>query len=285
MNELIAVDPVAPSDIKDVKAMFDCFGLTKGRFIALYPEDWLDMFRQYAANLEGLDRSRFIRLLDIHRDAFLDVSEIYGRAKSWQENAVALRFRKSEISNVLATDPNKFNLDTLSKFLWDRDVDLDASRGAHIPMQSRDYVRAVSPLFQHSSEVHLADPFFSLRRDSGDFDRRRGIVLKDFLIEAEKTGRIESFVLHLKRQPKISRDQQEECLLVDLNEILKIADIRKVQVEYALYDKMKHGRYIFSIKGGMQFDHGFDQNDRETNHVHWLSSSEILPIYEMYGLA
>ena len=46
MNEIIGIDPVAPSDIKDLKSLLEMFGLSNGRFIANYPADWELILRQ-----------------------------------------------------------------------------------------------------------------------------------------------------------------------------------------------------------------------------------------------
>ena len=73
----------------------------------------------------------------------------------------------------------------------------------------------------------------------------------------------------------------------DLEEIIDTQKLVNVQPDFTLNDKnkMKHGRYIFSIKGGLQFDYGFEIfGSKKTNHVHWLSQPELLPIQKIYGL-
>ena len=284
MNELFAIDPDSPQDGKDVMAMLERFGMSKGRFIALYPDDWVSLLSKHALYLQGLERSRFIRLLDVHRDAFLSAGEHYSRAKPWIENALAMKQSRANVTKVLGKDPNKFKVDTLQRFLWDSDEDTEASRGAHIPMMARDYRIAARPLFQQSTEVHLADPFFSLRRSPAERDQRRCAVLTELFSEANQSSRCEEFVLHFKRDKLKAEEKQEKELIEDIGFVSGRSGANRLRVRFDLHDEMTHGRYIFSIKGGLQFDHGFDQDVRKTNHVHWLSAAELAPIHRMYGL-
>jgi hypothetical protein len=53
-------------------------------------------------------------------------------------------------------------------------------------------------------------------------------------------------------------------------------------VEYELRESVGHGRYLFSRHGGLQFDHGFDEDTRKTNHVHWLALPELEPLLKLY---
>lgn len=285
MNELFVIDPSAPEDLKDIKAMLDRFGLSEGRFIALFPEDWPRMLTQHAAALKGLDRARFSRLLEIHKDAFLRICAEYRRARPWVENAVQLKHSFSDRSQVLGVDPNDRNLKTLKEFLWGNSLELGASRGDHIPMTAEAYRSAASPLFQQSTEVHLADRFFQLRRTNSELDRRRCAVLSNLFDEAEKSGRCEVFVLHLQQAANESSHVDEDQLVDDLEQLVADSGASRLQIEYRLYPQMDHGRYLFGIKGGLQFDWGFDQHRSNKNHVHWLSAGELAPVHKMYGLA
>ena len=151
MNELFAIDPDSPQDGKDLMAMLERFGMSKGRFISLYPEDWVSLLSEHASYLQGLERSRFMRLLDVHRDAFLSAGEHYSRAKPWIENSLEMKRSRANGTKVLGKDPNNFKVDTLQHFLWNSDEDTQASRGDHIPMLAHDYRIAARPLFQQST--------------------------------------------------------------------------------------------------------------------------------------
>lgn len=288
MNEVFAIDPHSPQDIKDVASLVKGFGLQRGRFIANYPTDWLETLRQYLSKLEGIDSLRLSRLLELNKDALLDVDCDFRRAKSWIENAHIHKNSKA-FSKVLGPDPNSFNIESLQHFLTEGDFE-DKSRGGHIPMTPEAYRKATGPLFRKSTEVHLVDPFFWLRRENGALDRGRISVLRELFLEAECSKRCEVFFVHFQRpdvgQSDIRRRQIEQDVKEiesDLENICTDAILNRVQIQYSISDKNRHGRYIFSIKGGLQFDHGFDVIRNKTNHVHWLSKSELEPIFKEYG--
>ena len=283
MNEIFAIDPYAPDDLKDIKAMLEKFGLSNGRFIANYPDDWSRMLSEHAQNLQGLDRSRFVRLLDIHKDALIAVNLHFKRAKSWIENASEAKDTKKDISRVLAATQNPFGIETLHKFLWEDDLE-NNSRGAHIPMTTDAYKRAVRPLFQNSTEIHLVDPFFQLRGESGGMHKGRVSVLREFLIEADSSDRCEIFKIHFNRDDKSfpKKTDQESRIENDLNNIFEQIKLDKLSIEYDIQNEMAHGRYIFSIKGGLHFDHGFIPISDKKNHVHWLTKAELEPLFRRY---
>ena len=281
MNEVFAIDPKAPLDLKDIKAMLEQFGLTNGRFIANFPDDWLRMFNEHVEHLQGLDKARLVRLLDLHRDALLAVNLDFRRAKSWVENANEAKLARKVISRVLAADPNPLGIETLQKFLWEEDSE-NNSRGAHISMSTDAYRKAVAPLFQHSTEIQLVDPFFQLRRSNGEIHKGRFNVLREFFIEAENSIRCEVFKIHFKREIHLSKAEQESQIEEDLDQICEEARISSLIIEYCIHDEIGHGRYIFSIKGGLHFDYGFEPLRDKTNHVHWLSKSELEPILRRY---
>lgn len=281
MNEVFAIDPDAPKDIKDIKAMFENFGFSNGRFIANYPNDWQQMLATNMNRLEGLDRSRFIRLLDLHRDTLLTVPGEFRRGKKWIDNVSSNNLKKIGIDKILADDPNELGLETLNDFLWIKDIE-NVSRGAHIPMTLDSYKHAIRPIFEHQSEVHMVDPYFHLRTDRGDIHRAKLSLLREILNLAEKTSRCDFFRLHFKRIFGVSREIQETNIEKDLSELIAGCDIKRLSVNFVVWDEMIHGRYIFGIKGGLQFDYGFEVIRDKTNHVHWLSKSELEPVVKRY---
>ncbi len=290
MNELYGVDPEAPMDIRDLKALLDRFGLANGRFIGRYPDDWVAMLESHFTRFQDVDRARLNRLLVLHKDAFLSTPATYMRSKTWPENASKTRGQAVRFHKIFAREGNDADLPTLSSYLWDSDEDVGASRGSHIQMTASAYANACRPLFEWSSEVHLADRFFQLRRDDGQIDRNRSAVLRDLLRCANELGHCQTFILHFKSVKHMSEKEYEAGLIRDLQQLADEAGIRTsgpdgMMINYDIHDSLGHGRYIFSIKGGLQFDHGFDLDRQKLNHVHWLGSGELLPIHQLFGLA
>ena len=282
MNEIFAVDPEAPQDLKDIKAMFNQFGFENGRFIANFPDDWIRLFCEHSHHLKDVEKQRFMRLLSLNKDALIDLTVGYRRSKSWVENASIVKDTSKTINRILASDPNPLGLETLNNFLWVADEE-NKSRGAHISMSAEAYQKAIRPLVHHSTEVHLVDPFFQLRHSKdGHIHRGRQSVLLHFFIEAENSKRCEIFKIHFKREPHLSKINQENQIEDDLSEVCTQANLIKLNIQFTLNEEMTHGRYFFSIKGGLQFDHGFEPLRDKTNHVHWLSKAELDPIHRRY---
>ena len=282
MNEIFAVDPKSPQDLKDIKAMFNQFGFENGRFIANFPDDWIRLFCEHTHQLKDIEKQRFMRLLDLHKDSLFDVGLDYRRSKSWVENANLIKDTSRAIYRILATDPNPLGIETLQKFLWNDDEG-NISRGAHITMSGEAYQKAIAPLVRRSTEVHLVDPFFHLRApEDGRIDKGRQSVLRLFFIEAENSNRCEIFKIHFKQHKYLSKQSQEQQIEEDLTELCTQAKLQKLIVEFTVTDEITHGRYIFSIKGGLHFDQGFQPIRDKKNHVHWLSKAELDPILYRY---
>jgi hypothetical protein len=280
MNEIFAIDPLAPKDLKDIKSIVSKFGMEQGRFIANFPDDWVSLLLNHADKVSGLDRSRLIILLSKFKDSLIQVKMGYQRSKSWEDNVYKIT---SNIYKILGDNPNKYGFPTLESYLWGDDIIEDNGRGEHIPMTLGAYKSAVAPLFHISSEIHIADPFFQLRDEFGNMDKRRIDILQAFIDVANESSRCESIKIHFKRRINISESIQEAGYLEDLNHVLSRCN-SFISLSFDIHNDMTHGRYIFGVKGGMQFDHGFSLGSKKTNHVHWLSKKELTPIQLIYGL-
>jgi hypothetical protein len=282
MNEIYGVDPSSPKDLKDLKALFTRFGLAHGRFISRYPSDWeRDLFAAFS-EISELDRARLTRLIQLHQTAFLTSPAPFNRSKTWARNVAEQRLRLRTFDRILAKNPNEENLETLEDYLWGDDDDHADSRGAFVEMTPESYAKACAPLFECSSEVHLSDRFFQLRNQSGIMNRKRWAVLRALVGKAVESAKCRKLFLHFEVPPAVSIKSFEMKLEDDLEDI---ANEFSFEFSYDTRDVMHHGRYIFSIHGGLQFDHGFEITYGQKNHVHWLSSTELNHLHVYYGLA
>jgi hypothetical protein len=277
MNEIYGVDPDAPKDLQELRSLFERFGPSNGRFIGRFPDDWLQNLERRFSHLSGLDRSRLTILVQRHQDTLLDINAPYSRTKEWGENAKNTRL----FQKALSKSPNSQSLPTLEEFLWD-DSEADSSRGGFLPMTVDAYCNACAPLLAISSETHLADRFFQLRRDSGELNRSGISLLRGLLQKLDSYSKKRSLFIHFELPRYISEDRYEERLQGDLE---SLQNETNVGILYDIHEQMNHGRYIFSIKGGLQFDHGFLIDRTKENHVHWLSSGELRPILASFRLA
>ncbi len=282
MNEIYGIDPSSPKDLKDLKALFTRFGLTHGRFISRYPSDWeLALFTSFS-DLSELDRARLSRLIQSNQTAFLRSTTPFNRSKTWSRNVAEQRMRARAFDRILAKNPNDENFETLENYLWGEDDDPGDSRGAFINMTPECYANACAPLFECSSEVHVSDRFFHLRNQFGGMNRRRWSVLRALVGKAAASTKCRLFVLHFEQPSAVSVKNFEMNLENDLEEI---GNEFSFNFSYDIRSAMHHGRYIFSIHGGIQFDHGFEITHGQKNHVHWLSSRELNHLHIYYGLA
>ena len=286
MNEVFAIDPTSPEDYKDFSGMLKSFGLSNGRFIAKYPIDWITMLLAHSESLKGLDQTRFKRLLEVHSDAILEIDAEYRRTKPWINNALDILPIKIKKTLILSPSPPPAGIKSLQDFLWGNESEVNNSIGGHIPMTIESYSNTIRPLLKLSTEVHMVDQFFNLRNGlNKDIDKFN--LLSTLLKEADQSNHCEYFKIHFLRKNGVSDKVQSDQIVNDLEEIIDTQKLVNVQPDFTLNDKnkMKHGRYIFSIKGGLQFDYGFDIfGSKKTNHVHWLSQPELLPIQKLYGL-
>ena len=282
MNEIYGIDPSSPKDLKDLKSLFTRFGLTHGRFISRYPSDWdRELFSAFS-ELSDLDRARLTRLFQLNQTAFLASPAPFNRTKTWSRNVAEQRLRMKAFDRILAKNPNEENFETLENYLWGEDDDPGASRGAFIEMTPESYANACAPLFECSSEVHVSDRFFQLRNESGVMNRKRWSVLRALVRKAITSTKCRLLVFHFEKPPSVSIKDFEMKIEDDLEDI---ANELSFDFTYDIRDSMHHGRYIFSIHGGLQFDHGFEIAYGQKNHVHWLSSSELHHLHLYYNLA
>ena len=64
MNDIYAIDPRAPEDLKDLKLLSELFGFAHGRFVAEYPADWVYFLQSRLKEMGALDQSRASILLN-----------------------------------------------------------------------------------------------------------------------------------------------------------------------------------------------------------------------------
>ncbi len=280
MNEKYALDPSVPDNFRDLKVLLDQFGLQTGRFLAKYPSDFPQLVVKALKNLPAIERSKMLELWNKRKHALLPTLDVpYNVTNSWSSNVAIVQERYRAFDGVISKHGNGYGWPAIEEILYE-EQDLPAGQGSHIPMRSDAYVRCVIPMMAASAEITLIDPYFRLRLDDGSKDHWRWPVLAG-LLRATKDSRCESFRIILHRQRiEVAKDSAKSFLL-DVEEIKRDEGVSglRLGVEFWEKDAVGHGRYIFSILGGLQFDQGFEEGKKnKTNHVHWLSRPELDPI-------
>jgi len=283
VNDIYAIDPRAPEDLKDLKLLSELFGFAHGRFVAEYPADWVYFLQNRLKELGALDQSRASILLNKFLKNTLPVEGGYLRSKDWLSNAIELQNKEHKFKHIV-TSKNVSNLPSLSKILYEDE--LPDARGEHIKPDLNSYRRAVNPLFLVSTEIHIQDMYFTLEEDGKKLFRQWD-VLRMLVSQAKSSNRCNKLYFHLNSE-KFLNSQQEHRLEESFIQVLEELGADALEISYTFEDKkITHGRYIFSIKGGLQFDHGFDTDLRtqdKRNHVHWLSQNEMLPLLKRYSI-
>ena len=282
MNERYAVDPQSPSDWRELKLLLDRVGLQSGRFITLFPSDWSLFLQQGFVNASDMDRKRVTELLRRGKYA-LSCNASYRRHLSWSENAIAAKAGSPNIfREAVSAKGNVSGLKTLQDLLYEVDKDWPSGVGEHVAMLASDYARCASPLFELSAEITLVDRFFKLRTESGEKDRRRRNVLQAFFNLASANTHFQCLRLVVELPKNAIKTRYENDLERDIGDLLDGSAASHFSVEFDVRENIGHGRYLYSIHGGLHFDHGFDEKPGQKNHVHWLSNDEFLPLIEKY---
>ena len=277
VNEIYAVDPSAIKDSRDFGFLLELFGFSRGRFIAEYPCNWHSFLQREAREMPPLDQARMCVLLQRFKAHTLPSDVTYLTQDSWLCNALKQRAQFTKI----VTTPNDEGLPSLEDILCQELAD---SQGGHISRDVITYEAIIRPLFLTSTEIHIQDKYFNFR------DKRKLDVMHMLFKLCAIHGRCTSLVFHLGEEER----EHENLSLTRID-----TGIESLKAQYpaltlsatCMWDGGRtHGRYIFSTKGGLHFDHGFDTDDgkpnrlRLKNHVHWMSRKELLPLLERYGI-
>ena len=281
MNERYAVDPQAPADWRELKLLLDRVGLQSGRFLASFPPDWNLFLQQGFADASDMDRKRVVELIRRGKFAVL-CNAGYRRHLSWPENAAAAKMSSPTVfREAVASKGNTPGFKTLQDVLYEDGQDWPSGVGEHVAMAAADYARCASPLFELSAEITLVDRFFQLRTENGQKNWRRRKVLQAFFKLAEANVGFQCLRLVLELPKDSIQSRYELDLEKDIEDMLS-GFKSSFSVEHDVRKNVGHGRYLFSIHGGLHFDHGFDEKQGQTNHVHWLSTAELQPLIDRY---
>jgi hypothetical protein len=193
VNDIYAIDPRAPEDLKDLKLLSELFGFAHGRFVAEYPVDWVYFLQNRLKEMGALDQSRASILLNKFLKNTLPVEGGYLRSKDWLSNALELQNREHKFKNII-TAGNERNLPSLSKILYEDE--LPDARGEHIKPELNSYRNVVNPLFLVSTEIHIQDMYFTLEED-GKKLFRQWEVLRMLVNQAKDSKRCNVLIFHL----------------------------------------------------------------------------------------
>ena len=286
MNDLIGIDPQAPSSLRDLSDLLRLFGPSEGRFIADFPMDWEHELREHLRSFSDLGAMAADEAVK-HRlaHAILPTSVRFRSNLSWPENAVSLR---NEVVKLVGPMGKVGNLvEPIDKVLSNPDAFPDAS-GALIERTPNAYVVAARPILMLSRKVVLVDPFFTLKFKSDSrgmwLPDRRHKVLVQFMQEAVKWKQVEAFeIFYSPSKTGRSIDSQG----ADFESVVREVGAARIAVKVHTLDHedsdKQHARYLLGLRSGLHFDHGFDvARDGSKNHVEWVSKTVLKPLLDRF---
>lgn len=297
MNELYAIDPEAVKDVRDLRIILREFGLMEGRFIAELPRNWASVLKESLA-LRPLDERRMIELLARAKDSFEPTSFAFKPLRSWIDNIYEIQTTRNVFADVFSTTSGPFHrsIDTL---IESDNYQLKVGRSGNLPATSIEYRKAAAPLIRRSEELVLLDSYFCLRHESKRYvqeglDRRRIRVLEAIVDEMYQSVMSTQMNLNQKRRLLLVLNEayydsssKEDTLQRDLEDILnRYDDPSKIEILYEITKIEEHPRFLFSIKGGLHFDNGFEELSKKgvpgTNLITWQPAATIRPFQEKY---
>jgi hypothetical protein len=257
-----------------------------------YPDDWGRRLRDHMDQLSDFDRlvaiERFIT--DLQPAIVPSPPRTrYDDRRGWSENAHSIR---DSVYKLIGPPGCSANVEAFRTLLEARDGFPDA-REALVPRTVNAYVNAAKPLFLTTTKVVLVDPYFRLRTETGAPDTRRRKVLKAFL-EAADSGKVRVFKLVVSASKACLGDPSGDRYEKDFAQLANDATGGRIECELEVIDSVsdrasvsQHARYLLGLQSGLQFDWGFDLDDRSpnksTNHVHWLTKPVLDPLLDRYA--
>jgi len=288
VSEIYAVDPKTPKNYDDLLLLVKTFGFAQGRFIASFPIDWGLILEENFQNIDGVDRLRVTKLIDWCIKDCLPLTGDYQYlrgSKTWLENALINQDRHRFFKLILSDKSVGNVCQEFHNALLDLNLN-DDPRESFITSTIENYLTVIRPLLLVSTEVYLRD--FNFYVDDPVTGRaNHGIVnfLKKLFIEILRTKRClkVTFILDGRvYKDEFSRDRLKKRFF-DISDSVGAASI-KIEHRFGVIRKKEHGRYFFSVKGGISFDSGFDSPPGGENHISWMTKKGLQHLLDMYDI-
>lgn len=260
MNEFYAADPRSCDRSADLRFLLNHFGPQTGRYLADYPASWALDIERHCALLGEVEAERIKLLIRRARERSALLRK---NALPWQDGMDWLENYKSLISRrpgefELAVVPRAAKvqgqgLTTIDEF------ELPPTADEAIEATASEYVRVSRTLLLISPELTLVDPYLNPCKSD------RYEVLRELFSVAAK-GKCQRITCWARDTEVVDsrRNTWEEVSAALMRLLKEIAWPSEKAFRYVLVDDARarskmHPRYLFSIKGGIRFDQGFQR--------------------------
>lgn len=258
MNEFFAADPAACLSSSDLRFLLSHFGPHAGRYLADYPATWasdIALRCEAMGPVEG-ERAKVLIRRAYEKAALLRKASIpWKEGDGWLEN-----FRR-----VLKERPGEFERGIVagesdgSDVVSMNDLELSPTADESIEAVAGEYVRVSRTLLLLSPELTFVDPYLNpCKNDRQD-------VISAMLRSAAK-GKCRRVTCWARGSEIVSEKRHTwEEVRAALERVLSSAcwpsdrEFRYLLVDDATCRSKMHPRYLFSIKGGIRFDQGFQR--------------------------
>jgi hypothetical protein len=266
MNEFFAADPMAVKSEGDLRLLLRLFGPYAGRYLAIYPTDWIHQMEHLMSNARVIEGERIKALLRRAKERTVFVqrrSEFpWNPTNDWLSNA--LRYvslpggfdgliSDSQASGALVgdTQSNVYSMNNIEE--------IPQTAEERILAKPAEYARAAKTLILISIELALVDPYLNPLKKS-----TRDVLREIFNVAAKgKARKLTLWARHSivvgSKNPEVALSEVRDVLvkLVADADFLPDCVVELVLVRDENSVEKLHERYLLSIKGGVRFDQGF----------------------------
>lgn len=258
MNELFAADPSVFLHASDLRFALEKFGPETGRYLGEYPSNWVARVEQSVPAVSPLEQARIRTCLRraIERLKLIPNGSFpFDASRSWENNALELlRAPNPRFDGVIVGCEGGH-----SAALTLDSLDLPPTADEKIEGIPGEFVRVCKTIVLFSSEIVMVDPY------ANPCKQNVASVLRPLLQQIAR-GRCERVLICARYDSVIGARQSTQNELRDSLQKLR-SDGRLPQacsLEYVLFEDCQsvsrmHARYIFSIKGGVRLDQGFQK--------------------------
>jgi|SRR5690554_975301 len=250
MNKIYSISPELFTTANELGFTLNSFGFYKGRYLAQLPKNWLKMVYESTYHLPDVEKKRINSILNKKKNSLLKLSLPYESSKSWLDNSIEL-LQNNQLDGVITNQPiESESIFTVADII---DGNLPSTSGIQISSTSKNIIKQMEVILKSSQEVYLVDPYLSLG------SKKYTTFLSDLIKHPDVKDT--TFRIFSKKQHFDTKESFESLCNRHLRDgLIQGCELCFYPIEDA---KDMHGRYIFSIHGGLKYDKGF-QVDNET---------------------
>ena len=261
MNNWYASDPKCFKSVTELKFFLEQFGTLTSRYHLSMPSDWSRSIREGFSEASVMERHRITEILiqAKERAALFERRDfIWNKSLSWVENAHQFNEAKNDLlSRIFVSDPADLKASDSAALM--ADLYLPPTEEEYIYANALEYARVSNILTKISQELYFVDPYLD------PLNVRVARVLTEVLKNAAagKCKKVLIFARNSEVAKKFSSKKKIEAIEMALEDIRQHARLRAPIRMFLLDDKESkdrlHGRYLFSMKGGVRLDQGFQE--------------------------